>query len=297
MKPVSLALGGGGVRGFAHLGALEVFLGAGVQVAALAGSSAGALAAAAFAFGLSLKPDLYLAALTDPRLLKLMGEETGSFQRIRRLPGQVFAALRNPSLASNEPFREGLLRIFGERDLLQSPIPLGIVAADLITGEMVVLREGLLVDALLASSALPGIFPPILWGGRLLVDGAIAEKTPVTAAKELAEAPVLALDISNPPEEIPKTQSALDVLLRASEASRNRLQALALAQADWVLSLQPEQHINTFAYQRTSELFALGQVRARDFLPSLLGDLQTGSSRRSWLGRIFSVFESRPAKP
>ena len=268
MKGLTLALGGGGVRGFAHLGALRVLREHHLPIKALAGSSAGAVAAAAFAFGLPLEPDPYLEHITTPRASRLFQDEGNLFRRLARLQSNLLKALRNPSLTGNERLREGLEALFGDRRLEESPIPLGIVAADLYRGEMVVLREGPVVEALLASSAVPGIFPPIPWGPYLLVDGDVVEKVPVTAARALAGGPVVAVDVSNPSPSAPP-RTTFDVLLLAGQASRERLKRLAMQQADLVLPLCPETPVETFDYEKARAVYQLGIERTTLYLPAL----------------------------
>ncbi len=250
---MALALGGGGVRGYAHLGVLAVLKEAGIPLRGLAGSSAGALAAAAWAFG-HRNPWKVHEAIFDREVAQL--SQGGSLRALARL----FTALRRPHLAEAERMAQGLRRLFGEARLEESPLPLAIQAADLLTGERVVLREGPVWRAVLASMSIPGLFPPVSWEGRLLVDGDVAEKVPVRAAKALFPK-VVAVDVSNPPpKEPPKT--ALEAALLAGEASRRRLKELALREADLVLSLDPPFPIDTFDHEKLPLVYELGQKRA-----------------------------------
>jgi NTE family protein len=269
-------LGGGGVRGYAHLGVLEVLEKAKVSIRGLAGSSAGALAAASFAFG-HKDPYKVHEAIFDPDLARLA--QGGGLRVLARL----FGGLRRPHLAEAGRLEEGLKALFGDALLEESPIPLAIQAADLLTGEAVVLRRGPVFKAVLASMAIPGLFPPVAWEGRLLVDGDVAEKVPVRAARALFPK-VVAVDVSNPPPKEPP-RTALEAALLAGEASRRRLKALALKEADLVIALDPPFPIDTFdhgkislvyqlgqkrAWERLQEVQALAQVRLKDLLPVFL---------------------------
>ncbi|GAA6755196.1 patatin-like phospholipase family protein [Thermus thalpophilus] len=254
---MALALGGGGVRGYAHLGVLWVLEEAGIPIRGLAGSSAGALAACAWAFG-HKDPWKVHQAVFDEEVANL--RRAGNLRLLARL----FSALRRQALADTAKVAEGLKRLFGEARLEDSPIPLAIQAADLLTGEAVVLRQGPAWKAVLASAAIPGLFPPVAWEGRLLVDGDVAEKVPVRAAKALFPK-VVAVDVSNPPpNEPPKT--ALEAVLLAGEASRRRLKELALQGADLVLSLDPPFPIDTFDHEKLPLVYTLGQKRAQEKL-------------------------------
>ncbi|WP_460170684.1 patatin-like phospholipase family protein [Thermus sp. FJN-A] len=257
MRGVALALGGGGVRGYAHLGVLAVLEEAGVPIRGLAGSSAGALAAACFAFG-HKDPWKVHEAIFDREVAEL--QRAGSLRTLARL----FTALRRPAVVETARVAEGLRALLGEARLEESPIPLAIQAADLLTGEAVVLREGPAWKAVLASMAIPGLFPPVVLQGRLLVDGDVAEKVPVRAAKALFPK-VVAVDVSNPPpQEPPKT--ALEAALLSGEASRRRLKELALREADLVIALDPPFPIGTFDHEKLPLVLDLGRARARERL-------------------------------
>lgn len=245
------------MRGYAHLGVLWVLEEAGIPIRGLAGSSAGALAACAWAFG-HKDPWKVHQAVFDEEVANL--RRAGNLRLLARL----FSALRRQALADTAKVAEGLKRLFGEARLEDSRIPLAIQAADLLTGEAVVLRQGPAWKAVLASAAIPGLFPPVAWEGRLLVDGDVAEKVPVRAAKALFPK-VVAVDVSNPPpNEPPKT--ALEAVLLAGEASRRRLKELALQGADLVLSLDPPFPIDTFDHERLPLVYTLGQKRAQEKL-------------------------------
>lgn len=283
---VVLALGGGGVRGVAHLGLLKVLRDEGVPIAGIAGSSAGALAASIYAFDLPLEPSFVLHTLYDPDLDRL--QKSGKLRHWMR----VMEFLRKPTLAEGRYYQEGLSRLFGTKNIEESPIPLVIQAADFNTGELVPLRTGPLAQAIRASSAIPSIFPPVRLDGRVLVDGDVAEKVPVTAAQSLGLGPVLAFDVSNPYVwSEPKT--ALEAALQAGEASRRRLVELALGQADLVVRLNPPHPIDTFDASQAGVLFELGQERAREVLPELRRLLRPPVSGATpaphWWSRLFKL--------
>lgn len=255
-----MALGGGGVRGYAHLGVLAVLEEAGIPIRGLAGSSAGALAAAAYAFG-HKDPWGVHEAIFDQEIAGF--RQGGNLRTLARL----FTAFRRPHLFQAERIAQGLQRLLGEARLEDSPIPLAIQAADLLTGERVVLRQGPVWRAVLASMAIPGLFPPVPWEGRLLVDGDVVEKVPVRAAKALFPK-VVAVDVSNPPpQEGPKT--ALEAALLAGEASRRRLKELALREADVIIALEPPFPIDTFDHEKLPLVYELGQRRARERLKEI----------------------------
>lgn len=263
-----LALGGGGVRGFAHLGALRAIREAGLPIAGVAGSSAGAYAAANLASELPLEVEPLMSHVIDRKLADLFMANGNRLLRMARMQSRLFKALRHTAIDDAQRLREGLLELYGTARIESLSLPLAINAADLNTGEVVVLREGPLVDAVMASSAIPGVFPPVAWGGRLLVDGDVVEKVPVTAARALGPGPVVGVDVSNPIR-MHRPANSFEVMLMASEASIRRLKRLALERADYVLSLVPEHPVDTFDYSQASALYDFGYETTRAHLPEL----------------------------
>lgn len=275
-----LALGGGGIRGAAHTALLDVLSENKVPILGLAGSSAGALAAAVYAFGLDTRPEHVNEWLKDPELERL--RRSGVLSQVTRMVDFV----RRPYLAEGAKLREGYRQLFGERKLEESPIPLIIQATDFLSGELIMLRAGSVAEALAASSAIPSIFPPVPWHGRLLVDGDVAEKVPVTAAKTFRKGPIIASDISNVSPEI-EPRSAMEAALQAGEASRKRLLALALVQADLVISLAPEVPIDTFDLNKSGLAYELGRKRAEAAIPMILQMVEDEiSPPPSWWSRL-----------
>ncbi|MER3554269.1 MAG: patatin [Meiothermus sp.] len=280
MNGVILALGGGGVRGAAHNAVLDVLTEAGVPIAGLAGSSAGALAAATYAFGHRVGYSVISEWLKDPDVERL--QKSGVLDQI----GRYVDFVRRPYLAEAKSLRQGLRTLFGDARIEDSPIPLSIQTTDLHTGDLVALRAGPVAEALAASSAVPSIFPPVAWHGRLLVDGDVAEKVPITAAKALGPHPIVAVDISNKPE-LSEPKSALEAALWAGEASRRRLLSVMLEQAAVVIALEPDEPIETFDYTKSERAYELGRMRAEAALPQiqhlLKPKLETAASAsKSW---------------
>lgn len=180
---VALALGGGGVRGSAHVGVLRVLERRGHQVGAIASSSIGGLIGALYLAGLSPEDIQTRFAGADYRYL------------FRRGPDVDNALLGQTGLI------ELLHDTLGERTFADLPVPFAVTAVDLVTGQELVLRHGRLLDAVLATSAVPGVFPPRPWRHYELVDGGLSNPVPVALARELApRLPVIAVVLTKPPD-------------------------------------------------------------------------------------------------
>ena len=156
------AFGGGGVRGWAHVGVLSVLERTGLRPDLVAGCSAGAITASYLAAGFSVEHMTELMRVQNTRALFSL-----RFDRY--------------GLVSTDDFADYLRSHLGDRQIEDLDLPLFIVCTDLETGKEVVIDRGPLVEAVLASCALPGIFAPVRLGGRLLIDGGVCNNVPVSA--------------------------------------------------------------------------------------------------------------------
>ncbi|MFH2102116.1 MAG: patatin-like phospholipase family protein [Chloroflexota bacterium] len=173
---ITLALGGGGSRGVAHIGVIRRLIAEGFRIRAVAGTSAGGIVAALLAAGFS--PDQMEAAFAKVDQSKLFGRASHAGPSILGLTG------------AEKLFHEWL----GERTFSDLVIPCALTAVDLQGACEVVLRQGRVVDAILATIALPGIFPPHHTGEHQLVDGGVLDPVPVSIARLLEPAlPVVAV--------------------------------------------------------------------------------------------------------
>jgi NTE family protein len=208
MRPVALALGGGGARGLAHIGVLASLEQAGYRVDALAGTSIGGLMAAAYGAGRSPAEMEAWAARALERGLLSLKPSGGALLGIDRI-------------------RDVLEEVLGDTTFGQARCPIAITAVDLEAGTELVLRQGRLIDAVLATIALPGIFPPQLAGGIRLVDGGVVDPVPVRPVRALSSAPVVAVALSM----APGTPSEYSFSRKRDEAPFGLLTRLRLGQA------------------------------------------------------------------
>jgi NTE family protein len=173
---ISLALGGGGSRGYAHIGVLRRLQDESIRIRAIAGTSAGAIVAVAYAAG--IMPD----------------EMETIFSKIDQTKLFARAPNEGPGLLGLSGAARFLEEIFGNKTFAELRIPCAVVAVDLKEGREVILNEGQVVEAILASIAIPGVFPPRIFGDSQLVDGAVMNPVPVSVARSLAPTlPVVAV--------------------------------------------------------------------------------------------------------
>lgn len=194
-KTVALALGGGGARGLAHIVALEALDEMGVKPTALAGTSIGAVVAAAYAAGMSGKAiHHYVTAMARSRA-KLVRRLIGA--RVRVLPN-LFAGFRTATLIDPEKLCARLLPDGLPETFEQLRIPLIVVASDLYGRNEAVFTSGPLAPALAASIAIPGLVRPMRIDGRILIDGGATNPLPFEHLRGRADL-IAAVDISGVP--------------------------------------------------------------------------------------------------
>lgn len=258
---VALALGGGAALGWAHIGVLRVLDAAGVPVRAVAGTSIGALVAVAHAAG----------ALDE---LEALARDANALAVLRFLDPH----LKRGALLGARGIARRLEAHLAGRDLGALGLPCAVIAADLTTGAQVVMRDGPATPAVLASIAIPGLFPPVRHGAALLVDGGTVMPVPVAAARALSSRPVVAVNLqadypqralrigvapARLPSTLQSTQAGLAmVLMRLAETT------LALDRPDHVLA-PAVGDIPATAFTRGAELIARGAAAAEAALPAI----------------------------
>lgn len=178
-RRVGLVLGAGGVRGFAHAGVLEVLDAERIPIDVMAGASVGAIAAA-----------LYLAGMPPSEIADLR-RVVGDALRLA-LPG---LGISTGSLWSGRRLRRYLRAKLGDLRFEDLPIPLAIVTAEAGSRREIVLDSGSLADAVFASSALPGLYPPATVGRRRLIDGGVVNPVPNSAVIERGAGIVAAVNV------------------------------------------------------------------------------------------------------
>jgi NTE family protein len=184
---IALALGGGGIRGVAHLGVLHALEQEGFKIRAVAGTSAGGMVAAVYAAG--WRPKQIIEVFRD-----VNQEQIFSFGGSQHL-------FSNHSILGLQVITEMLNHFLEDQSFEDLQIPCAVTAVDMETLQEVILQEGSVLEAVLATIAIPGVFPPLKRGDTHLVDGGVLDPVPVQTARTLAPAlPVVAVSISPPPE-------------------------------------------------------------------------------------------------
>lgn len=212
---IALVLGGGAVRGFAHVGVIKVLDAQGIHPDLVVGTSAGSVVGALYAAG-------YSGFELQKIAFKLEEDSVGDWM----LPDRGF--IRGEALQSyiNQTVRN--------QPIEKLKIPFAAVATDLQSGEMMVFRRGNTGMAVRASSSVPGVFQPVAIGGHDYVDGGLVSPVPVNVARALGADVIIAVDISAKPRNA-KVEGLTDILLQTFGIMGQSISKTELAGADVVI--------------------------------------------------------------
>jgi len=246
----ALVLGGGGARGLAHLGVLRVLQENNIKPDLIVGTSMGAVIGGMYAQfeDISTVEDRILPYIKSfaskgkwlDFLAKLESrDQRDLFQDIAYYVKKQFLGIRtltNVSLERKELLYEPLKQFLLDSNIEDCRIPFAAVALDLRYGQVKVFDYGSIIEAVYASSAVEGVFPPLEYKGMQLSDGGPVAVVPVEAARNLGAEKVLAVDVSHEVQTEDECTTGLQVILRADTVAQDRLRRLDLARADIVLS-------------------------------------------------------------
>ena len=301
-RKATLALGGGGARGLAHLGAIEEIVRAGWGIERIVGISIGSLAGAMFAFDQDIdvvqrraldfllspefarkQRELFSAGSTDDETSPggMFGWYHGLMGYLQSHQKLIRATTRRSFLPS--AFLEDVVtHLLPDADLADAVIPIGVAAADLRTGLPVVLERGSVRDAVRASAALPGIFPPVEIGDYLLCDLGVVAALPTRLARQLSKDPVIAIDVAGGLQPLDDCPTAMDVLTRVMDIGECTFRADLRAEAD-LLIVPDVSRIHWADFSQSQRLIELGRIAARK-------TLEQSSLKRSWLHQIWETW-------
>ena len=246
MPLLGIALGGGGVRGAAHVGVLQEIDSAGIKIDRIAGVSAGAVIGCLYAYSLDGKwvEDHFRNIWSSQSLSGLTSKtffDNGSTKSFvggikRTLTDYAFAliSLHRNSLIKNDQLREILELLVPVDNFDQLEIPLKIISTDIASGKDVISEEGNLIDALIKSCSIPGIMEPVIEGERVIVDGGVSMPIPISPLLESCDVTV-AVDIGVYKFDNLKNPNAKSIKIRSDIITSNKLKLKQVSDADLVI--------------------------------------------------------------
>jgi NTE family protein len=251
---VALVLSGGAARGFAHVGVIRVLERQKIPIDILVGADTGSLVAAVYADRKSA---------SDLERIVLALEERDIFDYNFINPTQGFAR--------GERLEEFVAKRLSTADIERLGTPFAAVATDLESGEAVALKSGSIARAVRASNALPGIFSPVSYQGKLLADGCIADNLPIDAARKMGADIVIAVDLSDGKPSA-QANNIFETLVQSVFLMARQVSEIKSRQADVVI--RPKLGSAGFIdFARKKELVALGMTAADEALPGIRAKL------------------------
>lgn len=244
---IALALGGGGARGCAHIGALKVLERENIPIDLIVGTSIGAVVGAVYADN----PD---AAQLEERFKSFLKSEeykkSGLELFKRKEPAENFfgqvatnikerlvvnLAQSKTSLVRGKRFQHAMDFLIPEGRIEETEIPFYTVASNILNGKQVIFNEGDMRAIVGASASIPGFLPPYQVNGYLLVDGSVVCPVPVEPAKELGADAVIAIDVGQKLNDNPKLDNVIDVIFQTQHMTARHYNLHLLKKADVVI--------------------------------------------------------------
>lgn len=268
---IALALGGGAARGFAHVGVIKALEAQGIVPDIIVGTSAGSVVGA-----------LYAAGYNGFEIQQLSMEMDESQVSDWSMP--------NRGVIKGEALQDFINHAVKQRTLEKMTKTFAVVATDLQSGEMIVFRTGNTGMAVRASSAVPGVFQPVSINGHEYVDGGLVSPVPVRVARALGADFVIAVDISDKPQNN-KTESSFDVLLQTFNIMGQSISRNELAEADIVIRpVTPGNNATDFKGRHHAVL--QGEIAVAAILPGLKARLAKKNEERLAVTSIDGTFKN-----
>ncbi len=296
MAEISLALGGGGIKGIAHIGVLKVLESNNIQISAIAGTSAGGVVGALYAAGYT--PDEIEDMITGIDQKKLFTRQAND----------------GPSLMGLSGLIDILNKVIGDRSFADLKLPFAVTAVDIRSNQEFIITKGKITDAILATAAVPGVFPPQHIGEAQLVDGGVLDPVPVAVARWLKpKLPVVAIAL-NPakenwaelnafhiPPETPIPRPIIDqiakhrigqafsIFLTSMDITSRMITELRLEVEKPEVIIRPD--VSKFGFLdnvNPAELIEAGIIAAQAAIPQINQSL-------SWYNQISRQFQNAPA--
>lgn len=246
---VALALGGGGVRGFAHIGVLKVLKENNFPIDLIVGSSMGTIVGGAFCLYqdvdfLKQKVREVIHSKEIKELESFLADSEPQEKKI--IIGKFLNLIKEIYLWNIKRTKKWLVESQSLIDLIKrvipqdarfsdTKIPFACVATDLLSGQNLILKEGRLLEAVLASCSIPGIFPPVKINNRLLVDGGIVSLVPSLCAKRLGADFIIGVNVEGLRLK-DNFRSGMDILFQTDRIMAHHLNRANLSQCDFVIS-------------------------------------------------------------
>ncbi|EEL49622.1 Uncharacterized NTE family protein ylbK [Bacillus cereus Rock3-44] len=245
---IGLALGSGGAKGFAHVGIIKVLREANIPIDMIAGSSMGALIGTFYAAGCNVE-----------RLYRMATVFKRKYYLDFTVPKMGFI--------SGKRVKDMIKMFTYNKKIEELDIPTAVVATDILKGEKVVFTSGSIADAVRASISIPGVFVPEKIDGRLLVDGGVIDRIPVSVVKGLGADIVIAVDVS-PIKVNGDVTSIYDVIMQSIEIMQHELVVNRQIASDLMMRPAVEQ-FSSRAFTHIEDIIRVGEQEAEKHIQKI----------------------------
>lgn len=251
---LALVLSGGGARGMAHIGVLKILEENNIVPNLVVGTSAGALVGGMYAAGTLEQFEKELISKTKRQLRSIL-----KFWPSRE------------GLINTKNLEKELRKLVDARKIEELDKKFIAVSVDLLSGKKILIDKGDLVEAILASIAIPLVFPPVHKENMLLVDGGLEDPLPIDVAFKLAKK-VIAVNITKSIEKMPKKEkyNFIDIFERALVIIQTEITEIALKKYKKnLVVIQPEVNLGTFDYAKAKEAISIGEEETKKNLEKI----------------------------
>jgi len=272
---VGLVLSGGGAKGLAHIGALKVIEEAGVKIDYIGGTSMGAIIGALYASGYSAAELDSIFSTTDfsrliqdnlPRSAKTFYEKEDSERYAITLPFNKFKISVPPAYSGGQNIYHELVRLLYHvkdvKHFSQLPIPFVCIGTNVETGDEVLLDEGYLPQAIMASGTLPSLFEPANVDGQVLIDGGVVNNYPIHKVKDLGADIIIGVDVQHGLSSREELLSATEILLQINNFRSAAAMEEKSRQTDIYIRPNMEEY-TVLDFNQGEAIVSLGEAAAR----------------------------------
>ena len=296
---IGLGLGGGGARGLAHIGILEVLYENKIPLSIIAGTSAGAVVGAMFAatgdpawikdrFKQFFNHDVFNKLGTD-RMIPASGQRSPLTQFAQKVRDRMIIALsmQRSSIVKKSRLKDALSYLIPVETFSELLVPLKVVATDLVSSDTVVYSEGDLVEAVVQSSSIPGYVEPTLKEDAVIIDGGIGMPNPVSLLADDADF-LISVDIKKKLTRHKLDLNIYDILQRSEEVTHYKLSSDMAAKAHHVV--RPKgMHYHWAEFNEMDSLVNKGKAAMEENVQQLRNEIKTYFSYFSRIKRWFGI--------
>ena len=259
-KKIGLALGGGGARGYAHIGVIKTLVENNIPIDIIAGTSVGAMIGGLY------------ATLGDIAKVEEITGRINFWEGLKRYVDPVW----EEGFIKGEKIEQGMRDLVGKTRIEDLPIKFGAVATDLNTAEVVLIEKGDMARAVRASASIPLLFAPVKIGERNLVDGGLSCPVPVEQVKQMGADVVIGVNLDSayflPENRMKGKMSAMNVLKNSLFLLKYHLAITEVREADIVINPKIP-YVMEFEFSRQKEIIEGGRETTRELIEQIRAEL------------------------